>query len=275
MPARIAVLVMAVLTPLSAQPFTIQDYLPLTVGNSWTYRLEYLDTDVFTSGGPFPYPDWYDSANQQVTFTILRTEVIDGDTYYVFSDVPSGWPPAPVHSIAGKKLRWDGNNLVEHTGTSESTLFQFRAGPTSTTERISYEYTVSASDASGDTDVWASIARRENSIFECLFVFRGGLPDAPSSRSVTFISGYGLWSSDKIEARDPIPFAITALNPVQATLITEDSSDTDSDRSSGTRSERVITYIDALKAMSGKQPYPGSSSTSKSSWGRIKEGSSE
>ena len=47
------------------------------------------------------------------------TEVIDGKTYYVLSDMPANWPPAPPHFIAGKKLRWAGTHLMERTADGE------------------------------------------------------------------------------------------------------------------------------------------------------------
>ena len=58
---------------------------------------------------------------------VLHTEVIDGKTYYVLSDMPANWPPAPPHFIAGKKLRWEGTRLMERTDEGEQAIFRFDA----------------------------------------------------------------------------------------------------------------------------------------------------
>ena len=108
------------------------DWLPLAVGNSWTYSHNYFDIS-FKDGGivrhsayweqwpapdePFLYPEF--------TISVKQTEVIDGKTYYVISDMPANWPPAPPHFIAGKKLRWQGTHLMERTAAGEQALFRF------------------------------------------------------------------------------------------------------------------------------------------------------
>ena len=61
----------------------------------------------------------------QFTITVERTEVIDGKTYYVISDMLTNWPPAPPHFIAGKKLRWEGSHLMERTADGEQAIFRF------------------------------------------------------------------------------------------------------------------------------------------------------
>ena len=61
----------------------------------------------------------------QFTIEVLRTEELDGQTYYVISEMPSNWPPAPPHFIAGKKLRWEGTQLMEHSGSGEQAIFRF------------------------------------------------------------------------------------------------------------------------------------------------------
>ena len=37
----------------------------------------------------------------------------------------AGWPPAPPHFIAGKKLRWEGTHLMERTADGERSVFRF------------------------------------------------------------------------------------------------------------------------------------------------------
>ncbi len=120
--------------PAAATDDEVADYLPLAVGNSWTYRHSY------DNQGPFGfedrlislYPVYFleaplDKSSNFPLFTIevLRTEVIDGKTYYVISDMPANWPPAPPHFIAGKKLRWEGTHLMERTADGERSMFRF------------------------------------------------------------------------------------------------------------------------------------------------------
>ena len=62
---------------------------------------------------------------RRFTITVERTEVIDGKTYYLLSDMPANWPPAPPHFIAGKKLRWEGTHLMEYTGGGDQALYRF------------------------------------------------------------------------------------------------------------------------------------------------------
>jgi len=72
------------------------DYLPLAVGNSWTYDHYYyaLVESTLTSV----------SGRQTLTITITETEHISGHLYYVF-DVPDHDWPFPYFFLAGKKVR--------------------------------------------------------------------------------------------------------------------------------------------------------------------------
>ena len=110
------------------------DYLPLAVGNSWTYRHEYYDLEANDGDGGFEqysaYVDQFPAPGEpfldpEFTISVLDTEVIDGKTYYVISDMPANWPPAPPHFIAGKKLRWEGTHLMERTADGERSVFRF------------------------------------------------------------------------------------------------------------------------------------------------------
>ena len=110
-------------------------YLPLAVGNSWTYAHEYSNS-LGTFDSPrerySTYYRWPARANELpyphgrlVSITVQDTEVIDGKTYYVLSDLPDNWPPAPPYFIAGKKLRWAGTHLMERTADGERSVFRF------------------------------------------------------------------------------------------------------------------------------------------------------
>ena len=128
-----ALLSLSGVQPVTATDYQASDYLPLAVGNSWTYTHEYY---VAGDGGravqqysayaaqlpqaigePFLLPEF--------TISVLNTEVIDGKMYYVISDMPANWPPAPPHFIASKKLRWEGTHLMERTADGERSVFRF------------------------------------------------------------------------------------------------------------------------------------------------------
>ncbi len=154
---RICLLLVALLSlsgvlPAAATDYQAADYLPLAVGNSWTYEHEYLD--IHADGGDFlQYSVYWDQliANGELpehagypefTISVLNTEVIDGKTYYVISDMPAYWPPAPPHFIAGKKLRWEGTHLMERTADGEQAIFRFD-GTTADYIRTDFRFDIS------------------------------------------------------------------------------------------------------------------------------------
>ena len=75
--------------------------LALAVGHSWTYYHEYYDYENYDVYTRWPNYTYY----AEFTLSVLRTEDIDGQTYFVISDMPEYWPPVPSQFIAGKKLR--------------------------------------------------------------------------------------------------------------------------------------------------------------------------
>ena len=109
--------------PAGAAEYVASDYLPLAVGNSWTYQHAYTSPDIdYTE-----WPTYLEQAPETPQFMIAveRTEEQDGKTYYVISDMPAFWPPAPPHFIAGKKLRWEGTHLMEYRAGGEQALYRF------------------------------------------------------------------------------------------------------------------------------------------------------
>ena len=104
------------------------DYVPLAVGNRWTYEHIYINYD-YEIGEPFAIPgyppghppDSLTFAEKIVTIEITHTEVIDGLEYFVFSDADYAWPPLPDFFWGGKKVRlsdegflvfrWNGQEL--------------------------------------------------------------------------------------------------------------------------------------------------------------------
>ena len=104
------------------------DFVPLEVGNRWTYEHLYINYD-HGGGEPFDIPGYPpghppDSlifAKKIVTIEITHKEVIDGLEYFVFSDADYAWPPLPNFFWGGKKVRlsdegflvfrWNGQEL--------------------------------------------------------------------------------------------------------------------------------------------------------------------
>ena len=98
------------------------DYVPLAVGNRWTYKhsyvnewmidpdwekLEPVEIPGYPHGQENPIPP--DSlkyvAKKLLTIEITHTEMIDGLEYFVFSDADYTWPPLPALFWDGKKVR--------------------------------------------------------------------------------------------------------------------------------------------------------------------------
>ena len=99
-------------------------WLPLQVGNKWTYEHNYRNFPseyayLFRGlGGASPHqailriildtPYSNVSIFKRFTLEITHTEKIGGVTYYVFSDVDYNWPPVPNLFFAGKKVSTTG-----------------------------------------------------------------------------------------------------------------------------------------------------------------------
>ena len=112
------------------------EYLPLAVGNSWTYKHVYSNA-LHGAEGPLPLEDEWSfpidpllSPEPTVTIEITHTEVIDGLEYFVFSEADYAWPPFPSFFLEGKKVRlseegilmfrWEGQDIpvYDFGGTS-------------------------------------------------------------------------------------------------------------------------------------------------------------
>ncbi len=121
-----ALLSLSWVLPVAATDYEASDYLPLAVGNSWTYKHEFYDIER-RYGDKSQWSTYMAQVHdpRRFTITVERTEVIDGKTYYVLSDMPTNWPPAPPHFIAGKKLRWEGTHLMERTANGEEAIYRF------------------------------------------------------------------------------------------------------------------------------------------------------
>ena len=121
-----ALLVASWALPAAATDYAASNYLPLAVGNSWTYGHSVVGLTPYDEDkSHWPTYTAQFPKRPQFTITVERTEVIDSKTYFVISDMPDHWPPAPPHFIAGKKLRWEGTRLMERTPDGEHAIFRF------------------------------------------------------------------------------------------------------------------------------------------------------
>ena len=112
------------------------DFVPLEVGNHWTYEHSYMNYH-HGQGEPFDIPgyppghppDSLTFAKKIVTIEITHTEVIDGLEYFVFSDADYAWPPLPYFFWGGKKVRLSAEGfLVFRWNGQDIPVYDF--GPT-------------------------------------------------------------------------------------------------------------------------------------------------
>ena len=108
------------------------EYVPLAVGNRWTYEHSYVNGSYTDEGPgydiearkPFEIPGYPHGegnalpprsllfSNRILTIEITHTERIDGQEYFVFSDADYDWPPLPEFFWAGKKVRWSDEGFL-------------------------------------------------------------------------------------------------------------------------------------------------------------------
>ncbi len=302
--ARIAVLVLGAL-PLRAQTidptadgssytvqdsYTIQDFMPMAVGNSWTFEHLYMDqrhfydpdhtenlhlTDSIHHGSGY-FPTW-DASDKRLTISIVRTEVHDGNTYYVFSaTLPSGsWPPAPGFTessttklLLGMKLRWDGDTIMMWDGVSAVELLRFPALPSNSDLRVEdTAYNASIDGQSYPVSTYSRLSRL-NDIPEIGFAFSSH----GFGSGIGFVGGFGVigttLSSDRIDIDVGPPFW-NELFGVEATLVV-DGDGGSRDSSDISDSQETIT-IDRSDLRYWQRRGRRSTSLTNSSWGAVKE----
>ncbi len=235
------------------------EFLPLAVGNSWVFRNESHD-----EYGLLGLNDG-DGSPLEITISIERTEVIDGLTYYEFSSMP-GPTPNPPHCITGKKVRWNGDHLMEHTGTGEISLYRFDTAGGGT-------YTIPETE--GDTQV--EFRAPEDRGYPPVRIFRftgySGLDDYLAAwdrrshlRQVRFLAGYGMdWCVDEVYNGDTTA-ALHQLYGQRATLLVSGDGGTARGASSdSTQSFSTVNHYDAYTA------HQKSTNVSSSTWGNIKK----
>lgn len=135
------------------------DWLPLAVGNSWTYAHQYREYGKDRSQWTNYTAQFATVGTPQFSISVLRTEVIDDHTYFVISDMPDFWPPAPSYFIAGKKLRWAGDQLMEHTADGEWSLFRFGEASGASGASGEVNYTVATQEGTPQVTRWGGLFR--------------------------------------------------------------------------------------------------------------------
>ncbi len=274
-------------TPAMTQtkPFTIQDYLPLAVGNSWTFLHMYKDersqgSAEHTYHGSGHFPDW-DASNRRLTISILHTEIHDGNTYHVFSGVPSSnWPPAPglsptgMELLAGMKLRWSGDSIMMWDNGGEVEFFRFAPMlPESASVQFDegvYNVSVDGTSCTVNTLRYSSPDQRVPAI---KFTFLGEEGDLSGCR---FIAGYGVDSCDSSSGRMEFDISESLLENtlwgLRANLLVADSSCPDAGNGGGEsasdcQSTGTFEVIDRSELWYG---YREETSISHSTWGSMK-----
>ena len=193
-----ALLSLSGVLPAAATDYQASDYLPLAVGNSWTYEHYHSSQDRSqwpTYVAQFP-------KTPQLTIRVERTEVIDDKTYYVISDMPANWPPAPPLFIAGKKLRWQGTHLMQRTSDGEQAIFRFDGA-----NETGYEITTDEGDI--------RVSVRVHSRYPVpKYEF-----DYPSlAGGSSFLAGYGMELCGRLVMGTDVPSFINGIYPVRAVL---------------------------------------------------------
>ena len=177
------------------------------------------------------WPAYINQESSEFTIEVVRTEELDGQTYYVISDMPSFWPPTP-HFIAGKTLRWAGTQLMEHRGSGEQALYRFDG-----TDETGYTVSTDEGDSRVTVKVYAEPVPRYSFSFHAAAYGDG-------SQGSGFRAGYGCEKGRRNVHGEDHPLFINSITALRAVL-------------GGT----TVEYEDAL--------IPTSTSSS-SSWGAVK-----
>ena len=271
---RILLALLVVAATLSPSHGDLSDFLPLNVGNSWTYGHLYSDKYSDRDNRVRGY--------QTVTLRIRRTEVIAGKTYYVFGDFSPSPHPAPPHSLFGKKVRWEGDSLMVHDGTYEYPFLRFTETPAQG-QMAEETYSVDPAEAEGAKKVtrvdFSELSGGHTTLFEFLGSPREdatNLRHFQYSRSAIFIRGYGLmYVIERVDNEDYSLFE-NILSGETARLL-ESSSPDGGGETSARDADSEDTYReisrDDASANRGlmRHDHTTTGSTSKSSWGQTKE----
>ena len=238
------------------------DWLPLAVGNSWTYSHSYYESgdgnyDVYSQWTNYTAP----YGIPQFILSVLRTEVIDGKTYFVISDMPEYWPPVPPQFIAGKKLRWVGDQLMERTADGEQALFRF-GGTSGTSGEASYAVTT----PEGTLQITSRERRSEHTHDNTFSFWDGAEAAGPSDKwwywsesaprvgaAIIFLKGFGVQQGQMALYDGDAPLFKNIQKAKHAVI-----------------NGRTVT-VEEARAAAGQASSSDASSIERFSWGLIKQ----
>ena len=237
------------------------DRLPLAVGNSWTYAQRYREYGKDRSQWTNYTAQFATVGTPQFTISVLRTEVIDDHTYFVISDMPEYWPPAPSYFIAGKKLRWVGDQLMERTADGERSLFRFGGASGASGASGEANYTVATQEGTPQVTRWggrfrfdfddddgvggASDSERYGPTLEDYSIYEVG--------GATFLQGFGIESCSFVRGSGDVDEFKNILTAKQAVI-----------------NGRTVTVREAREEAAGRAS-SDATSIEWLSWGAIKQ----
>ena len=184
---------------------TPTDFVPLEVGNQWTYKHQY-ENYAYSSGWWWnqtpeiriqvpAYPDGFipDSllwVERELTIEITHTEMIDGLEYFVFSHADYDWPPIPKLFWAGQQVRLsDEGVLLFRWNEQDVPLYNLNF-------QHPRRYSISIYPIREDVSTKLDISRRVGDdgqiIFDFLYPELPTIPDMIVYRNVFFLPRYGL-----------------------------------------------------------------------------------
>ena len=239
------------------------DWLPLAVGNSWTYAHRYREYGKDRSQWTNYTAQFATVGTPQFSISVLRTEVIDDHTYFVISDMPDFWPPALSYFIAGKKLRWAGDQLMERTADGERSLFRFGGASGASGASGEANYTVAIQEGT------AQVSRRGSGEFNFDFNNEnddgvGGASDSESYGptedystyelgGATFVRGFGMEGCSFHRGSGDVHEFSSTLRAKQAVL-----------------NGRTVTPEQAREEAAGRASSSDATSIEWLSWGAVK-----
>ena len=195
-----------------AAEITPTEFVPLEVGNQWTYIHRYenyadyvwwsyqnpeIRVQFGTPGSPYDNqelpPDSLRWVERELTIEITHTEMIDGLEYVVFSRADYDWPPIPNLFWAGQQVRlsdegvllfrWNGQDVplydlnLQHPGSYSISAYPIRE------------------DVSTKLDISRRVGGRMHEghiIFDFFYPDLPTIPNMTVFRNVFFLPRYGL-----------------------------------------------------------------------------------
>ena len=250
------------------------DFVPLEVGNRWTYKHYYWNEsyDALGSDGNtpeyvksleipgYPYdgelhpPDsltWVDG--RTLTIEITHKEMIDGQEYFVFSGADYDWPPLPHYFWGGRKVRLSEEGvLIFRWNERDVPLYDFVSQPPDGSALsvgssfLNSEYDLFCVRESPWCGVWRELKTERDRI--TTIRFRGTFSSPGGSWLVEFLRGYGVGGCfiRALPFNGGYTIFGVDIEPVSATI-----------------SGREISYEDALEGVVSTSVQP-------TSWGHLK-----